>query len=90
MVIWEHNFWKGGKNKLRGSGDSFSSPGLPRVWQIPFYFDFRVPSVECGVWSGKGFVCVCLWVCFGFCLHCFLISFGFDYFHCSECFPLQN
>lgn len=88
MVIWEHNFWKGGKNKFTGSGDSFLSPGLPRVWQIPLYFDFRVPSAERGV-ERDLCVCVCGFA-FVFCLRCLLLSFGFDYFHYSECFPLQS
>lgn len=67
MVIWEHNFWKGGKNKFTGSGDSFLSPGLPRVWQIPLYFDFRVPSAERGV-ERDLCVCVCGFALFFVCV----------------------
>lgn len=88
-VIWEHSVvGRGrGKNVFKGRRESFSSPSSPGIWQIfsvyihllfPFYFDFRVPSVECG----RGRVSYSLFF-FGLC-------FVFDYFHCSKCFPLQN
>lgn len=51
------DFWKSGKNIFKANKDSFSGPGSPRIEQMPslhshllgpLYFDFRVPSMECG------------------------------------------
>lgn len=67
------------ENIFQGSKHSFSGPGSLRIQQmpslrryplVPLYFEFRVPSVGCGV--KRIFVLFCS------------VCFVFDYFDCSQ------